>query len=160
MLGIPITFYTTEAVTRVPSFSLPGPRLGDLLRFGNLSIVILLGIAFLATTADRSFPYFSNFAPTSMLQNSVPLGESQSVARSFSWVSQNIQTGSALMVIHPLYGWSRLFFQAGEPMLSYEPGVTLKTALMRTLGSGYNTVYTVWWVNSEGWYGETSVPNG
>jgi len=123
-------------------------------------MVLLLGVAFVVTPAERSFPYFAYFAPTSMLQSSVPLADSEAVVLSFTWLSSNIERGAVLMVIHPMYGWSRLFFHGNNTVMTFQPGVTLTEALGLVIQSGYSSVYTVWWENNQGWYGDPTVPSG
>ena len=159
MLGVPVVFYAIEGVSRLlASSSLGKVTVRRAVGLCWLTIFVALGVAFVGLPASDALSYFSSFTPTSMLQSSVPLEDSRSLVSSFSWLSANIDQGSVLMTHHAMYGWARLYFHGNNPLIAYPPQTTLEQGLVLTISQGYAEIYTVWWTDHYGWYGESTVP--
>jgi len=164
MLSVPTVIFAIEGYSR---FDLKSLRkwlpLYKILKLSWLCLIVLLGITFLALPAGEAFPYFTYFAstsPTSMLQSTVPLEDSQSLVTAISWLSTNASPGAVIMADHAMYGWLREYYRGNETIVAYQSGVTLREQLTMTLVKGYQTIYTVWWIDNFGWYGQPTVPSG
>jgi len=57
-------------------------------------------------------------------------------------------------------GWARVYFSDPPRVVTFDPSVNLAAALQLTLEKHRTPVYTVWWANGAGWYGDPIVPNG
>jgi len=164
MLSVPTVIFAVEGYSR---FDLKSLRklfpLSKTLKLTWLSLIVLLGITFLALPAGEAFPYFTYFAstsPTSMLQSTVPLEDSQSLVTAISWLSTNASLGAVIMADHATYGWLREYYRGTDTIVAYPSSVNLQQELTMTLGKGYQTIYTLWWVDHFGWYGQPTVPTG
>jgi len=164
MLSVPTVIFAVEGYSRFDSKSLRKLfPLSKILKLSWLSLIVLLGITFLALPAREAFPYFTYFAstsPTSMLQSTVPLEDSQSLVTAISWLSTNASPGAVIMADHAMYGWLREYYRGNHTIIGFQSGFTLQQELTSTLNKGYHTIYTIWWVDNFGWYGEPSVPSG
>ena len=164
MLSVPMVIFAVEGYSR---FDLRSLRklfpLSRILKLSWLSLIVLLGITFLALPAGEAFPYFTYFAstsPTSMLQSTVPLEDSQSLVTAISWLSTNASPGAVIMADHAMYGWLREYYRGNDTVIGYQSSLTLQQELTMTVSRGYQTIYTIWWVDHFGWYGQPTVPTG
>jgi hypothetical protein len=159
MLAVPMVFGSIEGLAQL-RFLRPGsfPSLGKAFAIGWVLLVLILGAAFVSLPASEALPYFSHFTPTSMLQSSVPLEDSGSLAASLSWLSAHAVLNSVLMTHHAIRGWALLFFHSGVPIVGYSAETSLSQALNLTINKGYTQIYTIWWTDHLGWYGEATVP--
>src|SRR5437899_9119085 len=146
MLSVPMVIFAVEGYSR---FDLRSLRklfpLSRILKLSWLSIIVLLGITFLALPAGEAFPYFTYFAttsPTSMLQSTVPLEDSQSLVTAISWLSSNARPGAVIMADHVMGGWLREYYKGTNPVVGYGPELSLQQDLTLTLSKGYQIVYT------------------
>ena len=125
-----------------------------------LIILLILGVSYAVMPASYALPYFHWFTPTSMMQSSVPLEDSGHVVDALRWLSANIPPAAILMTHQAIYGWAREYFGAKNLIVVYGQQTTIADALQYTLAEGYTIIYTVWWTEGAGWYGEASVPTG
>lgn len=125
-----------------------------------LLILVSLTFGYVFLPASHALPYYGYFAPTSMLQSTVPAEFSPQVVDSISWVSHHASSDSVIMIHNAFYGWMRVYYTGSVPFQTYEPGVNLTTALHAIDTRRYSAVYTIWWTNHDGWYGDPSVPSG
>jgi len=160
MMFLPIVAFSTEGFTMLRG-SL-SPRMGwkPIVASGWILMLLILSIGYVGLQAETAVPYYAYFVPTSMLQSTVPLHNSQDVASSFRWLSANTQPGSVIVATNPIYGWAREYFTGSERIMEFYSGTTLQVALQTTLHNGFSKVYTVWWANGQGWYGQATVPPG
>ncbi len=160
LLCFPLSAYATEGVCRLRGVNLPMSYPG--ITLGKISVLLLLVLAgtYIALPASKAFIYYRFFAPTSMLQSTIPVEESPDVIASFHWLSDNIRPGSIVMTTDPMYGWARQYFSGNATILWFHSGTTLYEALQNTLERGHATIYTVWWAEGQGWYGQPTVPSG
>lgn len=159
MMFLPLTVFSVEGFSRVrKSVSLGGFR--SLIRTGWILLLLVLFVGYAGLQAESAFPYYAYFVPTSMLQSTVPLHNSQDVVNSFQWLSANIQPGYTIMALNPIYGWAREYFTGNAVVIGYAPGTTFDAALHQTLEMGNTRIYTVWWANGQGWYSDPTPPAG
>ncbi|MFQ6061234.1 MAG: hypothetical protein ACE5KV_08105 [Thermoplasmata archaeon] len=119
-----------------------------------LSALIVLSSAFIALPSERAFPYFSmshtvRYVPSSMLQNTVPLSDSDDVRSVLRWLDQNAEENSTLLAHYAFVGWAELYTRKVE-IVSY---FTIDEVEQTDLESS-STVYTIWWERGTGWYQE------
>ncbi len=161
MLAVPVVIIAVEGYSRLDTKTLRKwfrPR--GMFKLSWISIITLLGVTFLVLPASQPFPYFTYLTPTSMLQSTVPLTDSQSLVTTISWLSANALPGAVIMADHAIYGWLREYYRGNATVITYQSGVSLQRQLTMTLGKGYQTIYTIWWVDHFGWYGQPTVPTG
>jgi hypothetical protein len=159
MMFLPLTVFSVEGFSRLgKSTSLRGFK--PVIRISWILLLLILFTGYAGLQAEAAFPYYSYFVPTSMLQSTVPLHDSQDVVNSFRWLSANIQPGSTLMALEPIYGWAREYFNGDASVVGFASGTTFEAALHKTLDMGNSRVYTVWWANGQGWYSDPSPPAG
>ncbi len=160
LMIFPLTVYATNGFLRLrrPEFQLRYP--GRLL--GNIWILVLIVLAgtYIALPADHAFSYYRFFVPTSMLQSTIPVEDSQEVASAFHWLTNNTAGDSGIMTTEVMHGWASEYFLGKGTVVSFPFGTTLSQALQEMINHGYPRVYTVWWANGSGWYGEPTVPSG
>jgi hypothetical protein len=128
-----------------------------------IAITIFLAIGYTSYGTQSPFPYFSapimwnsnflNAVPSSILQNTVPLEDSQTVGYLFKNLRENIQkdNSSIALTFEPMLAYAVL---SGIPM---DRIVSLgmmanQTQLMQYLSNG-KVVYVVWWKTGYEWYG-------
>jgi len=160
MLMIPLLIYSTEGLSILLKKEVPRVRPRLILPFAWLGLLVLLGTAYIALPAESSFQYYQYFTPTSMLQSTVSITDSSHVVAALQWLSTNLKTDSVLMTHHAFYGWARAYFHSNTPIVGYDPSTTLVMATQLTQRLGYASIYTIWWTNGHGWYGQPSVPSG
>src|SRR5207249_1631791 len=138
------------------------PRIGWRSAIATVWIVTLLvlSVGYVGLQAEAAVPYYVYFVPTSMLQSTIPLHDSQDVANSFHWLSANIQQGSVIVATNAIYGWAREYFTGTAQIMGFYSGTTLQFAVQTALHDGFSKVYTVWWADGQGWYGQATVPPG
>ncbi len=159
MMFLPLTVISVEGFTKLgTSISFRGFR--PVVRISWILLLLILFTGYAGLQAETAFPYYSYFIPTSMLQSTVPLHESQDIVSSFHWLSANIQSGSTIMALDPIYGWVREYFNGSANIVAFAPGTTFDGALHQTLEMGNSRIYTVWWANGQGWYSEPTPPTG
>ncbi len=122
--------------------------------------MLVLASTYIALPAEHAFPYYRYVAPTSMLQSTIPVEDSQNVANAFRWLSANASPDSGVMTTEVMYGWAREYFTGNVTVVWTPIQTTLQGALRSMISYGYHKIYTVWWADGDGWYGQYSVPNG
>ena len=160
MMTIPLTIGATEGLSFLFTRMFRHIRL--VRAFGALILFVwlALGVTYLALPAQNTFPYFSHFTPTSMVQSSIPSSDSASLVESLRWLSNHIPSDAVLMTHNSMYGWARVYFRSDNLIVNYGPSLNLNQAFQRTTAAGYAHIYTIWWVNGLGWYGNPYPPNG
>jgi len=160
MMFLPLVALSTEGFSLLRR-SIPGTlNWGPLIATAWLFLLLLLATTYVGLQAENAFPYYRYFGPSSMLQSSVPLRDSPDVVNSFQWLSSNIQTNSVIIAPNAVYGWASEYYTGKAAILTFKPGTTFDAMLQQALQQGYTTLYTVWWANGQGWYGQPAVPPG
>jgi hypothetical protein len=136
-------------------------------RFGRLRRVLGGGLVFLSfcfvlLPAGWAFPYFRVFpyyVPSSMLQNTVALGDCGDVVSALGWVDGRVGSGGVLLVHDVFRGWALLYMRNVGSVVGYgygDPAV----AAAQLVAEGVGRVFVVWWVAGEGWHGVASLSGG
>jgi hypothetical protein len=160
MITIPLCAYATRGLSTWNWRSAASFRLPYFVFPSWLMIVLMMGAAFLVLPASLALPYYRYYSPTSMEQSTIPVEYSPYVVRAIMWLSSNIESGQVFMTVNAMYGWAREYFHANNTVVWFYSGTSLEAALLSTIQQGYSHVYTIWWDNNEGWYGDPSVPPG
>ncbi|HZY93728.1 MAG TPA: hypothetical protein VFE98_02575 [Candidatus Bathyarchaeia archaeon] len=158
LMVVPLTAYATAGFLywRSIKFSF---RFPSVLIRGWIILIILLGGAYLALPASQAFFYYRYFIPNSMEQSTVPVEYSPYVIKAVSWLSSHIGPKDVFMIHHAFYGWARMYFHANSTLLPFDSGVSLEQALQETVHHHpFHQIFTVWWSDHSGWYGDPSVP--
>jgi hypothetical protein len=159
-MAFPVAVYATEGFSSIRT-GLMAQRT-SLRNIGLFSIILIavLGGAYVALPASHAFPYYRYMVPTSMLQSTIPLEQSQDVIASFDWLSTHARSDAALLVHDAMYGWAREYYKGLTPIVTAGNPGTLHGGLQHCFQLGFSIVYTVWWADGSGWYGEPKVPQG
>jgi hypothetical protein len=141
-------------------------------------VVLLLALSgfYLAQSPKSQIAFFStnnqylSYIPSSMLQNAVPIEDNPSLVACLNWVKTNTAENSTLVVHYALYDLSIIYVTNRQVVPVYE-GATGEYNQNETgvidgmvgvansaLNNGTSSVYTVWWVNSDGWYKISDLP--
>jgi hypothetical protein len=150
LLAYPLAFYAAEGFA---SLKVNAHKAGVGLMLATLSL------SFIVLPNNLAFPYFGLFTlyvPSSMLQNTVSLSDSQDTANALQWVKENMPSDARLLVHDAFYGWASLTLNRSQ-LIPY--GYDTPEAMAQKLeenGSVYQ-LYLIWWVNGTGWHGQPTV---
>jgi len=165
LLVYPFAFFVVE------SFGVLGGlrwrRFGVWVRRGALFYVVFLTVflscGFMFWSAETPFGYFDGAGcngfiyhlPSSMLQNTVSLGDCGDVVNALGWLGDKLGEGKVLICHRAFYGWA-LSVLGSRQVVLYEYNDAVQAAKSALL-EGYGGVYLIWWIRGEGWYGQPSV---
>jgi hypothetical protein len=150
LLTYPLAFYAAEGFA---DLKLNAHKAGVGVMLATLSV------CFIVLPNNLAFPYFGLFTlyvPSSMLQNTVSLSDSQDTVSALQWVRSNLPSDAHLLVHDVFYGWASLTLN-GSQLIRYGYGnpETMAQKLEEN-GSEYN-LYLIWWINGSGWHGQPTV---
>jgi hypothetical protein len=150
LLTYPLAFYAAEGFASLKL---------DLYKAGVGLMLATLSVSFMVFPNSLAFPYFGLFTlyvPSSMLQNTVSLSDSQDTVNALQWVRNNMPSDARLLVHDVFYGWASLALDGGQ-LIHYGYGhpETMAQKLEEN-GSEYK-LYLVWWINGSGWHGQPNV---
>jgi hypothetical protein len=150
LLTYPLAFYAAEGFASLKL---------DLYKAGVGLMLATLSVSFMVLPNSLAFPYFGLFTlyvPSSMLQNTVSLSDSQDTINALQWVRNNMPSDARLLVHDVIYGWASLTLD-GSQLIPYRYGnpETMAQKLEEN-GSEYK-LYLVWWINGSGWHGQPNV---
>ena len=166
LLVYPFAFLVVEGLVRLRGVCWRRVGVG-LYKVGAVYLVVMLcvlsgGLVFLTTQAP--LPYFGSGVngyvyqmPSSLLQNTVSLADCSGVADAMVWVDGHMGAGDALLSHRAFYGWAVSVLNRSQVVL-YEYDNPLDAAENVSEGM-HGVLYLVWWVNGQGWYGQSSVPS-
>ncbi|MCJ7560399.1 hypothetical protein MUO79_07245, partial [Candidatus Bathyarchaeota archaeon] len=150
LLTYPLAFYAAEAFSGIKRNSY---------KVSVGLILATLSVGFMVLPNNLAFPYYvsyPNYVPTSMLQNTVSLSDSQDTVNALQWVRNNMPSDARLLVHDVFYGWASLTLD-GSQLIPYGYGNPETVAQkLEENGSAY-PLYLIWWVNGSGWHGQSSV---
>ncbi len=150
LLTYPLAFYAAEGFASL-KLNAHKASIGVMLATLSLSFMVLPN--------SLAFPYFGLFTlyvPSSMLQNTVSLSDSQDTVNALQWVRNNMPSDARLLVHDVFYGWASLTLDGGQ-LIRYEYGNPETMAQkLEEKGSEYK-LYLVWWINGSGWHGQPNV---
>ena len=165
LMDIPVCIVAFAGLERtIASMSqIKRPRfLGTLKRVGYPAIFISLGIVYITLPANLAMPYYTQFPrliPTSMVQNTVPSYDMNSIVQCLNWVADRNLPGTALITHQVFYGWARAYFAFPNEIIDYQFGSPQSGASQAT-ALGYSRIYMIWWVEGTGWYYTPFVTSG
>ncbi|HYY91014.1 MAG TPA: hypothetical protein VE955_03425 [Candidatus Dormibacteraeota bacterium] len=160
LLLFPLVGLATEGFFRIRvfKFSLSFPRTS--IGYAWLILLLILAGTYISLPAREAMPFYEFVTPTSMLQSTIPVEESQSVANAFRWLSTYAPRDAVIVTTDVMYGWSSEYFTGQATVLWFHSGPSLQAALATAVEHGYTRIYTVWWADGQGWYGNPTVPLG
>jgi hypothetical protein len=166
MLTYPLAFYVSDTLSRIKSVSWKrfGFTLHKLVVVYLVLMIPVLSLGFMLMPPENPSPYFDPAQcngyiyqiPSSMLQNTVSIADCQGTTDALQWV-KNDMDGAALLLTHrAFYGWALLALNESQVVLyEYE---NPEDAAAIVVQEGHSQIYLVWWVNGQGWYGQSTVP--
>jgi hypothetical protein len=165
LLDIPFCIYAVGGLNRLAGTVRPTLGLVGLLQRKILPIfsTLLILSAFLYTVlpAQQAMVYYTvypSFLPTSMVQDTVPLSDMQSLGVLLRWVAVNMDSKTALIAHQALFGWARDYLPTTDRIFVY--GFSSPSAgVEKARSDGFSSVLMIWWANGLGWYGQPSVPS-
>jgi hypothetical protein len=90
-----------------------------------------------------------------MLQNTVPITDCQDVTNAVAWLKENVTSHAVVLTHRAFYGWALSELDPSQVIL-YEYNDPADVAATLNQDGGMS-IYTVWWVNGEGWYGQPTI---
>ena len=150
LLAYPLAFYAAEgfACLKVNAY-----------KAGVGLMLATLSLSFVVLPTNLVFPYFGLFTlyvPSSMLQNTVSLSDSQDTANALQWVKENMPSDARLLIHNVFYGWASLTLNRSQ-LIPY--GYDTPEAMAQKLeeNGSVDQLYLIWWVNGSGWHGQPTV---
>jgi hypothetical protein len=150
LLTYPLTFYAAEGFA---SLKVNAHKAGVGL------MLAILSVSFMVLPNTSAFPYFGLFTlyvPSSMLQNTVSLSDSQDTVNALQWVRNNMPSDARLLVHDVFYGWASLTLDGGQLIL-YGYGNPETMAQKLEENGSEHLLYLIWWINGSGWHGQLTV---
>ncbi len=123
-----------------------------------LTVVAVLAVTFVALPPQNTFPYYTDsritvYLQTSMLQNTVPVGDSPDILAAIEWL-HDMQFNDSVVVAHASFiGWVRLYL---ENMKVY--GFSDPSEVNGGNFSAYKHVFLVYWAVEQGWFKSSLLP--
>jgi hypothetical protein len=120
----------------------------------------VLGAGFMVLPPQKPFIYFYKspfleYAPSSMLANTVPLQDSLDALSLLTVLNSTIDQRSVLLVHDAFYGFAALTFSGDKNIIDYNLG-TAMSGVSYAEQLGFQRIYWIWWTPGYGWFG---VPN-
>jgi hypothetical protein len=150
LLTYPLAFYAAEGFA---GLKLNAHKAGIGLMLATLSV------SFIVLPNTSAFPYFGLFTlyvPSSMLQNTVSLSDSQDTVNALQWVGNNMPSDARLLVHDVFYGWASLTLD-GSQLIPYGYGNPETMAQKLEENGSEHQLYLIWWINGSGWHGQPTV---
>lgn len=111
---------------------------------------------------------YKQYIPTSMLQNSISISDTEDVIKAMKWFNENLDKNSSILVLHEaMSDWARIFIskikiiRISDIRLSSQIRENLTIKLIRFCeenAKNGNEIYTIWWINEKGWYEMPKLP--
>lgn len=179
LLVYPIIFLSIEGFEKIWKFKkgfIFKISIGKILAIFILLLnLIMSGYYLLSFPEYQVFKYFGEwnnykqYIPTSMLQNSVSLLDTENVIKAMKWFNEKIDKNSSILVLHAaMNDWARIFIlktkivKISDIRLSSQVKEDLIKKLIQfseeNVKSG-NEVYTIWWIKGKGWYEISELPS-
>ena len=150
LLTFPLAFYAAEGFA--------GLKL-NVYKAGVGLMLATLSVGFMVLPNASAFPYFGLFTlyvPSSMLQNTVSLSDSQDTVNALQWVRNNMPSDARLLVHDVFYGWASLTLD-GSRLIRYGYGNPETMAQKLEENGSEHQLYLIWWINGSGWHGQPTV---
>ena len=165
MLVYPLAFYATETLSRLKTIKWKRFRF-TLQRIAVLYIILstlILSFGFVFMTPEQPFAYFNpgqfnayiNQIPSSMLQNTIPITDCQNTVNALQWFKDDANSSALLLTHAAFYGWALLTLNQNHVInYGFENPVN---AASKVAKEGYTQIYIIWWINGQGWYGQSTL---
>ena len=150
MLVFPALVFATHGVS----------KMDRRIRVAFLAALLVLAGSFLALPPSYAIPFYTNprtiaYVQTSMLQNTVPLGDSSDVVAALEWLNNQQFSDSILLAHISFAGWAELFSKIPYVYAFVDPAQVNQGNF-----SGYTHVFMVYWAQNQGWYNPSLMPAG
>jgi hypothetical protein len=170
LLVYPFTFYAVNGIGRVleskSGVAFPKLRWIGWMKVSRkfVGVILFLTILFGALLMTAKFsdngvfsiPATGIYLPSTMLQNTVPLRDVESVVETMDWLNEHMTTGSGVLLHPAFFSWGKLCLDKENVIVNYVADV--EGALSEALENGLDPVYLVWWGENVGWYRSIVVP--
>jgi hypothetical protein len=142
-----------------------------------VAFLLALSGFYLAASPENQISLFStanpylSFIPSSMLQNTLPISDNPALLNCFNWVNAHSSNDSAVIVHYALYDLASIYVHSSKVIsINQDSSMWIhlnnETVLVdgiigmsrQALVNGNSSVYTVWWVDGEGWYKVSALP--
>jgi len=171
LLVYPFTFYAVNGIGRVleskSGVAFPKLRWIGWMKVSRkfVGVILFLTILFGALLMTAKFsdngvfsiPTTGIYLPSTMLQNTVPLRDVESVVETMDWLDEHMTTGSGVLLHPAFFSWGKLCLDKENVIVNYVADV--EGALSEALENGLDPVYLVWWGENIGWYRSIVVPS-
>ncbi len=153
LLIYPLSFYVVNSMAKMRKI-----YSGKYVKIVGL-FILLISVPFMILPSENSISFFNsftNYVPSTMLSNTVPLSDCPDVQKSLSWLNNNAPLNSCLITHTAFYGWSILYAK-DMPIRTYgygDPELQANTELQQN----FKHVYLIWWINGSGLHGQPTVP--
>ena len=149
-------------------------KVGKVLALSLLLVNVTMSGYYLTNLPEHQITYFGEwnhykqFVQTSMLQNSVSLSDTQELVEAMEWLRDRVEMDSVILLHEAMDNWARILIQdveiirIDEVKISSqvrENVVTRLIQLSEEKADNGSSVYTVWWVEGEGWYNMPKLPS-
>ena len=164
LLVFPFTFYATNGLWKM----IKGQPFSKLLfKFGSFKLVkvmfvalflvsLILGSLFMVWPLNEKneglieWGGSAKYVPSTMQTTSIPLQDIESVQRAYSWLNNNMDNDSALLVHDAFDTWTMLYLNPNHKGYLFD--FSVQEAEKSAIADGYQTLYFVWWNQSIEWY--------
>ncbi len=158
MLVYPFAFYATKAVEKVfrsevgevaPRGWLKWMKISRKTVLATVSLMVVFGSLFVAVPPffDRFgvflIPTVNSYVPTTMLYNTVPIRDVESTIDVMTWLNENMNSSSSVLVHHAFLWWASLHLDPQHIVVYYQ--VNLKKAVETAKQYGFERIYMIWW---------------
>ena len=165
MLVYPFTFYAVNGLFRLLRGS-DGAK-GKIGGFGKKAVFAALGVTLVLGSVYLATPFLMNTGQAGVFvlpyvsahfssAPAVPYQDVESVSEAWTWLNENIDSNSCVLVNHVFIEWEQLLLDKSHVTIHFwnDGGLALGDAV----GRGFSSVYFVWWNTDIGWY-NVSVPD-
>lgn len=177
MLAFPLVFLTIEGFTTLKSMARSRAKLFAFISVAASFALIVswLTAGFITKPPESPLWYFDQqkynryifFIPSSMLQNTVSIRDTDDLLKALNWLDLNIDHESVLILPKQFYGWALVSIEETARIVAFEElspfspsGVEdLLSESHKALEDNESAVYTIWWAPDHGWYGIESLPS-
>jgi hypothetical protein len=152
LLTYPLAFFAVDGLLKIKLVSV---------KAGAVLFLLAVSFGFMLAPDNSAFPYYDrypSYAPSPMLQNSVPLCDCQDTANALQWTKTNMPPNGRLLVHDAFTGWATLHLNNSQ-MVQY--GYNNPKIYAQQLVNNGSTIcyYLIWWVDGWGGHGLANVPS-
>lgn len=176
LLVYPIILYSIEGLEKLWKIGrkiIGNIKLGGILALSILSVNLTMSSYYLTSPPEHTIKYFGEwnnykqFIQTSMLQNSVSISDTPNVIEAMKYLDKIANSNTVIVLHEAMDNWAQLIIHKGkiirikEANLSSQKRNNISSRLVK-IAEEYavngDKVYTVWWINEEGWYNMPKLP--